>query len=95
MTETTPAAPTPTSASWTRWLYPTLAITGIAVGILIVAAGLYLVFFAHSDCCGSMHAAQADGCASMMKDMKMPTEQKPSMPSMSPMPNAPAPTPAG
>jgi hypothetical protein len=101
MTDTTATAPAPTSATWTRWLYPALAITGIAVGIFIVVAGVYLLFFAHSGCCGSMNAAKDDCCASMkdMKDMKMPMGQMPSMPSMSPtpsmspMPNTPAPTP--
>ena len=94
MTETTSTTPTPTTATWTRWLYPALAITGIAVGIFIVVAGVYLVFFAHSGWGGSMHAPKDDCCASMMKDMKMPKEQMPSMPSMSPTPNTPVPTPA-
>jgi hypothetical protein len=99
MTETTATTPTPTTATWTRWLYPALAITGIAVGIFIIVAGVYLVFFAHSGGYGSMHAPTDDCCSSMMKDMKMPMEQKPSMPSMSPMPsmppmpNTPSPTP--
>jgi hypothetical protein len=98
MTDTTSTTPTPTTATWTRWLYPALAITGIAVGIFIIVAGVYLLFFAHSGCCGSMHAAK-DDCASMMKDMKMPMGQMPSTPSMSPtpgmspMPNTPSPTP--
>jgi hypothetical protein len=90
MTDTTSTTPTPTTATWTRWLYPALAITGIAVGIFIIVAGVYLLFFAHSGCCGSMHAAN-DDCASMMKDMK--NMKMPSTPSMSPMPNMPSPTP--
>jgi hypothetical protein len=96
MTDTTSATPTPTTETWTRWLYPALAVTGIAVGIFIIVTGVYLVFFAHS---GSMHAPKDDCCASMMKDMKMPKEKMPSMPSMSPtpgmspMPNTPTPTP--
>jgi hypothetical protein len=96
MTDTTSTTPTPPTATWTRWLYPALAVTGIAVGIFIIVAGVYLVFFVHS---GSMHAPKDDCCASMMKDMKMPKEQMPSMPSMSPtpgmspMPNTPTPTP--
>jgi hypothetical protein len=97
MTETTSTTPTPTNATWTRWLYPALAITGIAVGIFIVVAGVYLLFFAHSGCCGSMHAAKDDCCASMMKDMKnmkMPSTPSMSpMPGMSPTPNTPVPTP--
>jgi hypothetical protein len=64
MTDTTSIAPTPTTATWTRWLYPTLAITGIAVGIFIIVAGVYLVFFAHSGCCGPMPPAKDDCCAS-------------------------------
>ncbi len=48
MTTTAPA-PTPQS---TRWLYQALAIVGIAVGIFIIAAGLYLVIFPMSCCAG-------------------------------------------
>lgn len=48
MTTTAPA-PTPQS---TRWLYQALAIVGIAVGIFIIAAGLYLVIFPVSCCAG-------------------------------------------
>lgn len=96
MTETAPAAaPRRTS---TRWLYPALAVTGIAVGIFVIAAGAYLLFVHPS----SGHAAQQDCCKSMEADMKkmmddpkMPMN-KPSMspmpPSMSPMPSMPMPT---
>lgn len=79
---------TPTTPSWTRWLYPILAITGIAVGIFVIVAGLYLLFAQPSGCHSMMKAdppatQSKDCCASMMKDMKMPMEN---MPSMSPMP---------
>jgi hypothetical protein len=96
MTDTAPT--TPPTRTWTRWLYPTLAVTGIAVGIFVIVAGSYLLFM-HSS---SGHAAQPDCCKSMEADMKkmmddpkMPTN-KPSMPAsmppMSPMPSMP-PTP--
>ncbi len=92
MTETAPA--TPPHPTWTRWLYPTLAVTGIAVGIFVIFAGVYLLF-GHP---GSGHPAQADCCQSMEADMKkmmddpkMPMN-KPPMPPMSPMPSmSPAP----
>jgi hypothetical protein len=92
MTETAPAAPP--RPTWTRWLYPVLAVTGIAVGIFIIVAGAYLVFFVHP---GSGHASQPDCCKSMEADMKkmmddpkMPMNKPsvpPSMPPMSPMPS--------
>ncbi|WP_186272466.1 hypothetical protein [Mycobacterium kubicae] len=96
MTETAPAA-APHQMS-TRWLYPALAVAGIAVGIFVIAAGVYLLFV-HPN---SGHAAQQDCCKSMEADMKkmmddpkMPMN-KPSMspmpPSMSPMPSMPMPT---
>lgn len=46
---TTTAPVTPQS---THWLYQALAIVGIAVGIFIIAAGLYLVMFPMSCCAG-------------------------------------------
>ena len=91
---------TPTTPSWTRWLYPILGITGIAVGIFVIVAGLYLVFFQPSGCDRMMAdpppATQSkDCCASMMKGMKMPMENKPSMSPMPGMPSTPnMPTPA-
>jgi hypothetical protein len=86
MTETAPAAsPRPKRA---RWLYPTLALTGIAVGIFVIAAGVYLLFVhpssgqsAQPDCCKSMEADMKK----MMGDPKMPMNQ-PAMPPMSSMP---------
>ncbi|WP_165605693.1 hypothetical protein [Mycobacterium kubicae] len=95
MTDTAPT----TTGTRTNKLYHALAITGIAVGIFVVVAGVYLLFFAPSDCCGGMKAVKQDCCAAMkddMKNMKMP--MGPTMPSMSPMPsmppsNMPMPTP--
>jgi hypothetical protein len=88
MTDTAPVTrPNPRS---TRWLYPTLAVTGIAVGVFLIVAGVYLLFLQPS----SGHSAQQDCCKSMEADMKkmmddpkMPMN-KPSMPPMSPMPSA-------
>lgn len=42
--ETGTTSPANTCPAKTRWLYPTLAVTGIAVGIFVVAAGLFLLF---------------------------------------------------
>ncbi|MEE3750097.1 hypothetical protein [Mycobacterium intracellulare] len=88
----TDTASTPTRPTWTRWLYPILAITGTAVGIVVIVAVLYLLF-SRPGCCPSMMKAdppaaqQMDCCAAMMKDMKMPPGPgKPSMPPM-PMPS--------
>ena len=102
MTETAPA--TPRHPRLTRWLYATLAVTGIAVGIFVISAGVYLLFVHPS----SGHSAQPDCCKSMeadmkkmMSDPKMPMNQPamppmssmpPSMPPMSPMPSM-SPTP--
>ena len=106
MTETETAPAAPPHRTWTRWLYPTLAVTGIAVGIFVIVAGAYLLFVqpnsghsAQPDCCKSMEADMKK----MMDDPKMPMN-KPSMPmspmpsanpgpGMSPVPSAPAPTP--
>ena len=103
----TTSSSTPTAPNWTRWLYPILGITGIAVGLFVIGAGSYLIFL-QSSSYGSttraeMSASQMkDCCESMMKDMKdmkMPMPGMPSTPSMSPMPgmpstpNMPAPTP--
>lgn len=95
MTVTVPAASP--RAKRTRWLYPTLAVTGIAVGIFVILAGVYLLFVHPS----SGHASQPDCCKSMEADMKkmmgdpdmkkmmgdpkMPMNQ-PAMPPMSSMP---------
>ncbi|WP_292991834.1 hypothetical protein [Mycobacterium sp.] len=102
MTDTAPA--TRPTRGWTRWLYPSLAVTGIAVGVFIIVAGVYLVFVhpsaghpAPQDCCKSMEADMKK----MMDDPKMPMNKPPmsSMPSappgpgMAPMPSASAPTP--
>jgi hypothetical protein len=95
MTDSTPAStPHPTRTSW---LYRTLAFTGIAVGLFVIGAGLYLLF-GHP---GAAHSAQQDCCKSMegdmkkmmddpnmkkmMEDPKMPMNKGP-MTSMSPMP---------
>ena len=92
----TDAAPTTRPRrTWTRWLYPTLAATGIAVGLFVIGAGVYLLFFASPS---SGHSAQPDCCKSMEADMKkmmddpkMPMN-KPSMPAMpSSMPPSPMP----
>jgi hypothetical protein len=73
----------PSTSSRPQRLYQALAITGIAVGIFVIAAGLYFLI-ARPGCCDSMN---------MGKDKMM--EQPMDMPSMSPMPGAsvPAPTP--
>ena len=64
MTDSTPAStPHPTG---TNWLYRTLAFTGIAVGLFVIGAGLYLLF-GHP---GTAHSAQQDCCKSMEGDMK-------------------------
>ena len=103
MTDTAPT--TPPTRTWTRWLYPTLAVTGIAAGIFVIVAGAYLLFVHPS----SGHSAQPDCCKSMEADMKkmmddpkMPMKKMmanpqcqpmssmpPSMPPMSPMPSMP------
>jgi hypothetical protein len=88
MTETASVASS--RATGTRWLYPILAVTGIAVGIAVVAAVVYLLFDAQSGCCHSMTkadapAAHSKDCCDGMKDMKMPMET---------MPNAPMPAPS-
>ena len=104
MTETETAPAAPPHRTWTRWLYPTLAVTGIAVGIFVIVAGAYLLVVHPSP----GHSAQPDCCKSMEADMKkmmddpnmpmnkpsMPPMQSmpPSMPPMSPMPSmSPAP----
>lgn len=93
----------PTGSAWT-WVYRTFAITGIAAGIFIIAAGLWLLFAPPS-----WYNARTHGCASMeadikqmkqdmenhMKNMKESMKNMPgmsSMPStsMSPMPNMPS-----
>ena len=45
--ETEAAPATPPHRPWTRWLYPTLAVTGIAVGIFVIAAGAYIALREH------------------------------------------------
>lgn len=76
----------PTAGTRPQRLYQALAITGIAVGIFVIAAGLYLLI-ARPSCCDFMNM----GSNKMM-------EQPMNAPSMSPMPamptaSAPAPTP--
>lgn len=84
---------TTTRPARTRWLYPTLAVTGITVGIFIVAAGLFMLFAPSSwhpakNCCAPMEA--------QMKTMKDDMKKMPCMgstapiPSMSPMPHMPS-----
>jgi len=99
MTETETAPAAPPHRTWTRWLYPTLAVTGIAVGIFVIVAGAYLLVVHPSP----GHSAQPDCCKSMEADMKkmmddpnMPMKKmmddpnmpmnKPSMPPMQSMP---------
>lgn len=101
--DTGSTSPTQTRPARMRWLYPTLAVTGIAVGIFVVAAGLFLLFApagwhpGKKDCCASMEAKMQ----TMKDDMKnMPCmgstpampgmSPMPGMPSMSPMPNMPS-----
>lgn len=105
MTTATPATPAPTEPPWTRWLYRILAITGIAVGIFIIVAGLYLLIAqpGHKTCCDAKSPTTTTSqtkddkscCASMKDAMKnMPSMPPMSpMPSMSPMPTMPMPTP--
>jgi hypothetical protein len=93
--DTASAPPTPT---WTRWLYPILAITGIVVGIVVVVAVIYLLLTQQDGCHSMMKAdppaAQSmDCCASMMKDMKMKDMKMPPGPGMPSMPNMPMPAP--
>lgn len=87
MTDPTPASSTHPAPS--SWLYRALAVTGIAVGLFVIAAGAYLLFgrpdSAHSpqqDCCKSMEADMKK----MMDDPKMPMNKAP-MPTMAPMPS--------
>ncbi|WP_081286337.1 hypothetical protein [Mycobacterium asiaticum] len=92
MTDISPA--TPPDPTWTRWLYLTLAVSGIAVSVFVIGAGAYLLFAhpspghsAQPDCCKSMEADMKK----MMADPKMPMNNPqmptmPPMPSMSPMP---------
>lgn len=47
MTITAPSTPVQS-----HWLYQTLAIVGIAVGIFIIAAGVYLLLFPPLCCAG-------------------------------------------
>jgi len=80
MTDTVPTTP-----NSSHRLYHVLAITGIAVGVFVIAAGLYLLIANPS-------------CPMNMSDMKMMEQRMdmPSispMPSMSPIPNGPVPTP--
>lgn len=89
----------PTDSAW-KWLYRGLAMTGIAVGIFIIAAGLYLL--SASPSWYTERSAQTQGCAAVqaeMKKMKADMEKRmkgmhggmPNMPSMSPTPNMPTP----
>ena len=97
-----PPASTPHSV-WTSWLYRTLALTGIAVGIFVIAAGAFLLFWhpgagrsAQQDCCKSMEGDMKKmmddpNMKKMMEDPKMPMNKGP-MTSMPPMPG-PSPMP--
>lgn len=42
----------PTTPTRSHWLYQTLAIVGIAVGIFIITAGLYLLIVPQPCCPG-------------------------------------------
>jgi hypothetical protein len=97
-----PAAAGPSTPARVRWLYPALAVTGIAVGIFIIVAGIYVFFVqpnasypAKQDCCTSMEGDMKK----MMADMKTQMQQAPNMtsmpnmppmPGMSPMPSMPS-----
>lgn len=94
-----PAGTAPSTAARVRWVYPALAVTGIAVGIFIIVAGIYVFFVqpsasypAKQDCCASMEGDMKK----MMADMKTQMQQAPnmtSMPNMPPMPSmSPMPT---
>ena len=48
MTTTAPATP-----HHTHWLYQTLAVVGIALGIFIITVGTYLLIFP-TPCCAGM-----------------------------------------
>ena len=70
-------------------LWPTLAVTGIAVGISIIVLGIYLAFF-KPGCCASMKADMTSCCAGMKDDMKNMKMPQPPGSSMTPMPGMPA-----
>lgn len=98
MTETATTSQT-TTPRWRRWLNPTLAITGIAVGVIVIGVVIYLLLAQPGGCrmstAGPLATQSKDCCAQMMADMKnqkMPMHIMPK-PSPSPMPNMPAPTP--
>jgi hypothetical protein len=98
-TASTTSTSTPTTPAWTSWLYPILAITGIAVGIFVIVAGLYILFAQPSGCQHMMKAdppptQSNDCCARMMKDMKMPMANMPSMSPTPGIPSMPMPTPS-
>ena len=42
----------PTASVQSHWLYHTLAMVGIAVGIFIITAGVYLLIYPPSCCAG-------------------------------------------
>ena len=92
-----------TGSPWV-WVYRALALTGIAVGIFIIAAGLWLLFAppswynARTNHCASMEADMKQMMADMknqMKGMQGGMQNTPGMSpmpstSMSPMPNMPS-----
>ena len=43
----------PVTPDRTHWLYQTLAVVGIALGVFIISAGLYLLIFP-TPCCAGM-----------------------------------------
>lgn len=93
VTDAGTTSPTAAPPAKTRWLYPALAVTGITVGIFIVAAGLFLLFAPSSwhpakDCCAPMEA-QMNTMKNDMKKMPCMGSTGP-MPSTSPMPGMPS-----
>jgi hypothetical protein len=88
----THTAPT-TTPNRSRWLYQALAITGIAVGSVIIIAGLYLR--GGSAALVVFHVLHGGTTAVVRGDERRHDEEHAvdvARPSMSPMPNMPIPT---
>ena len=77
----------PSTSSQPQRLYQALAITGIAVGIFVIAVGLYFLIVRPS-CCESMNMSNNK---MMEQPMDMPSMSP--TPGMSPMPGVPVPAP--
>lgn len=93
----------PVSRTTTRWLYPALAVTGIAVGVFIIAAGFYLLFApaswhpswhtahtAQTSCCATMGADMAKMRADMANGMTSMKDEMKDMPCMAAMHSMPS-----